>query len=146
MNSATQTVEEYLNALSSDRRTALASVRTTILNNLPKGYEEIMLYGMICYVIPLETYPKTYNGQPLMLLGLASKKNHMSLHLLCVYINKEMNEWFVKEYHNTGKKLDMGKGCVRFKKLDDLPLELIGKVVAKVPVSTFIEHYEMSRK
>lgn len=145
MQSNGQTVENYLDALPTDRRTALTAVRKTILDNLPAGYKEIMQYGMIAYVIPLEDYPKTYNGHPLALVSLASQKNYMAIHLMCIYGSKEMNQSFIKEYKATGKKLDMGKACVRFKKLEDLPLELIGKTIASAPVDAFIQQYEMAR-
>jgi hypothetical protein len=140
--STARTVVDYLDSLAPDRRRALAAVRQVILDHLPDGYEETMQYGMLSYVIPLETYPHTYNGQALSYAALASQKNYMSLYLLCVYSDKEQETWFVEAFRAAGKKLDMGKSCVRFKKLDDLPLDVIGATIARTPVNAFIEQYE----
>jgi len=145
MHSDAKTVEQYLAELPPDRREAISAVRKVILENLPKGYVEMMQYGMIGYAIPLERYPKTYNGQPLGIAALASQKHHMSVYLNNVYSDPEMEKWFADEYRTSGKKLDMGKSCVRFKKLDDLPLDLIGKAVARTPVDAYIERYEALR-
>ena len=136
-------VDEYLKELSPDRRDSISTVRNLILENLPQGYVETMQYGMISYVIPLERYPKTYNKKPLTLASLASQKNYMALYLMNVYGDGE--EEFKKNYIATGKKLDMGKSCVRFKSLDDLPLRLIGKTITRTSVAQFIERYENSR-
>ena len=136
------TVEAYLAELTPDRRAAMSEVRNLIVERLPDGYHEAMQHGMISYVIPLETYPKTYNKQPLQFAGLASQKNYMSLYLMNVYGDEDTERWFVEEYEKSGKKLDMGKSCVRFKKLDDLPMELIGDAIARTPVSVFLERYE----
>lgn len=133
-------VKEYLSELTSERRKSLSIVRKLILDNLPKGYVETMQYGMISYVIPLERFPKTYNKLPLTLASLASQKNYMALYLMSVYGDKEQQ--FRKSYIATGKKLDMGKSCVRFKSLNDLPLELIGKTIARTSVDSFIKRYE----
>ena len=143
--SKAQTVDEYLAELSPDRRETIAAVRKVILDRLPDGYEETMLYGMISYVIPLERYPVTYNKQPLEYAALASQKNYVSLYLMNVYAKKETEQWFTEEYRASGKKLDMGKSCVRFKKLDDLPIDLIGEAIARTTVAEFIELYEASR-
>ena len=104
-----------------------------------------MQYGMIWYVIPLERYPVTYSGQALGIAALASQKNYMSLYLMNVYGETETERWFVEEYNASGKKLDMGKSCVRFKKLEDLPLDLIGKAIARTSVDEFVGMYEASR-
>ena len=140
-----QTVDAYLDELDPDRRADMSKVRDTILERLPDGYQEAMQYGMISYVIPLETYPKTYNKQPLQLAGLASQKNYMSLYLMNVYGDEDTECWFVEEYEKSGKKLDMGKSCVRFKRLDDLPMKLVGDAIARTPVSVFLERYEAIR-
>ncbi len=137
-----ESVETYLDNLPQDRKEIVTSVREVIIANLPAGYEEGILYGMICYFVPLDRYPDTYNKQPLMLAGIASRKSYLSLHLVAVYGKKELNEWLVEEWSKTGKKLNMGKGCIHFKKIDDLPLELIAKTIAKVPVSEFITLFE----
>ena len=124
--SKAETVEEYLAELPEVLRTALATVRQVILDNLPEGYEDTMQYGMIGYVVPLERYPVTYNGQPLAYAALASQKNYMSVYLMNIYSDGGAAKWFVDQCKTSGKRLDMGKSCVRFKKLEDLPIELIG--------------------
>jgi hypothetical protein len=140
------TVEAYLDQLPEDRRAALSAVRAVILKNLPKGYEEAMNWGAISYQIPLERYPDTYNGQPLCYAGLASQKNHMAVYLMCAYGSNAIAMWLREEFRKAGKKLDMGKACIRFKKLDDLPLNVIGKAVKKVSPKAYIEYYETSRR
>lgn len=146
VQSKAKTVEEYLAELPTDRRQALSVVRDIIRRNLPEGYHETMQYGMISYVVPLERFPDTYNGQPLAIASLASQKGHASLYLMNVYGDKATRDWFTKEYKASGKRLDMGKSCVRFRRLDDLPLELIGKAIARTPVEAYIRHYEEARK
>lgn len=142
VTSAAPTVEDYLTSLPDDRRAAIAAVRAVVCANLPAGYQEGMGNGMIAYVIPLERYPDTYNRQPLCYVSLASQKSHMALYLMCVYGSADLRAWFEAAYRAAGKKLDMGKACLRFKKLDDLPLDLIGQVVARVPVDEYIRRYE----
>jgi uncharacterized protein YdhG (YjbR/CyaY superfamily) len=149
MQSKAKTVNQYLAELPPDRRDAINAVRKVILKNLPEGFEETMLYGMICYVVPHKLFPAGYHcdpSQPLCYAGLASQKNHMAVYLMTVYGHKDTENWFVKAYKATGKKLDMGKSCVRFKKLDDLPLDVIGQAIARVPVDKYIKAYEESRK
>lgn len=141
-----QTVDEYLKSLSEDRREALTKIRTVILENLPDGYKESFRWNMITYEIPLETYPDTYNDQPLSLASIASQKNHMAVYLIPVYSDPAMEKEFKEKYLATGKKLDMGKSCVRFKSLSDLPLDLIGETIAKFPVERMIKIYEAVRK
>ncbi len=145
VSSNAETVDDYLGQLPDDRRDAIAEVRQVILDNLPHGYVETMNWGMISYEVPLERYPDTYNGQPLMYAALASQKNHMAVYLTSVYANQVTNEWFRREYQATGRKLDMGKSCVRFKSLDQLPLDLIGRVIAGTSVDELIAIYERSR-
>jgi hypothetical protein len=145
MQSKAKTVSEYLKSLPPDRRAAIEAVRKVILKNLPKGYEETMQYGMIGYVVPHSIYPAGYHcdpKQPLPFACLASQKNYMSLYLMTVYGQKETEAWFRREFAAAGKKLNMGKSCVRFKKLEDLPLDVIGKVIARVPVNQYIEFCE----
>lgn len=146
VKSRVASVEEYISELPDERTRALKTIRNLILNNLPEGYVEIMQYGMITYVIPIERFPKTYNGLPLGYISLASQKNYMSLYLMYVYGNKEAKRIFKDRYIASGKKLDMGKSCVRFKKLEDLPLDLIGETVAATAVDDFIKMYEESRR
>lgn len=139
--SKAKTVREYLAELPPEQRQAIEAVRATILKNLPEGYEECMQYGMICYVVPLKLFPDGYlldKKTPIPYVALGAQKNHMAVYLTCVYGSEEMTRWFTAAYKKTGKRLDMGKSCVRFKKLDDLPLEVIGEAIAKVPVQTYI--------
>ena len=145
MQSNARTVEEYLRSLPEDRRAAISAVRKVILANLPKGYEECMSYGMIGYVVPHSIYPAGYHCNPKLPLpyaNLASQKNHMALYLMCCYGDKATYQWFCKAWKATGKKLDMGKSCVRFKKLEDVSLEVIGEVIARVPVKNYIARIE----
>lgn len=144
MHSDALTVPQYIASLPPDRRTAIAAVRKVIVKNLPKGYEEVM-DGMIVYVVPFSVLPKTYNNQPFPYAGLASQKNFMALYLMSVYSDPAINTWFRKAYATSGKKLNMGKSCIRFRKLDDLPLDLISKVIAKVPMKTFVANYHKAR-
>jgi uncharacterized protein YdhG (YjbR/CyaY superfamily) len=144
-SSKASTVAEYLDALPEDRRAALTAVCDVVRANLPEGYVEAMQYGMPSWVVPLDRYPETYNGQPLAIASLASQKQSMSLYLMGVYGDAALQTWFVERYRESGKKLDMGKSCVRFKRLEDLPLALIGETIAKVPVDAFLATYEASR-
>ncbi len=145
MQSKAKTVKQYLADLPDDRREALQTIRTVILKNLPKGYEEGMQYGMIGYYVPHSVYPPGYHcdpKQPLPFAGLASQKNYMSIYLMCIYGDPEHETWFRAAWAKTGRKLDMGKSCVRFKKIEDMPLSVIGEAIKRVPVKKFIEHYE----
>lgn len=139
------TPEAYLAALPPDRREAIAAVRDVILQNLPEGYAEIIQYGMIGYGVPHSIYPAGYHcnpAEPLPFASIASQKNHMALYLFCIYMNPSLQDAFREAWLATGKKLDMGKGCVRFKKLDDVPLHVIGDAVRQVPVDEFVRVYE----
>ena len=145
MQSSARTVDEYLKSLPADRRTAISAVRKVILDNLPEGYEECMSYGMIGYVVPHRIYPAGYHcdpSLPLPLANLASQKNHMALYLMCCYGDKATDQWFRKAWAAAGKKLDMGKSCVRFKKLEDVSIEVIGQLIARVPVKKYIARME----
>lgn len=139
------TVQDYLDELPDDRRESMQAVRRVVLDNLPDGYEEMMLYGMIGWAIPLEVYPETYNGHPLAYASLGNQKNYMSLYLMNVYGDQVTEEWFKERYAASGKKLNMGKSCVRFKRADDLPLDLIGEVISRTPAEDYIRYYEQSR-
>jgi hypothetical protein len=145
MRSEAATVDEYLAELPEDRRVAIATVRDEILTNLPAGYEEVMNWGMITYQVPLTTYPDTYNGKPLMYAALASQKNHMAVYLTAVYADEGTRDSFVDSYRATGKRLDMGKSCVRYRSLDDLPVELIGEAIASCDLDSFIAMNERVR-
>jgi hypothetical protein len=145
MKSSAKTVEEYLTGLPPERRVAISAVRKVILANLPKGYQECMSYGMIGYVVPHSLYPKGYHCDPKLPLpfaNLGSQKNHMALHLMTVYGDTKTEQWFRRAWEKAGKKLDMGKACVRFKRLEDVPLEVIGQVIARTPVADYIARIE----
>ncbi len=142
---AQTTVAAYLASLPEDRRQAIEAVRKVIRKNLPKGYEEGIQYGMIGYYVPHSVYPDGYHcdpRQPLPFASLASQKNHMAIYLMCIYGMPEQRAWFEKAWKATGRKLDMGKSCVRFKKLDDVALDVVGEAVRRVPVKAFVAHYE----
>jgi hypothetical protein len=144
--SSAATVEEYLEELPEERRAVVAAVREAILRGLPGGYSETMNWGMISYEVPLERYPDTYNGQPLSLAALAAQKNHYALYLMCVYGDPEMERRLRDGFQAAGKKLDMGKSCVRFRRLEDLPLDVIEEIVAATPPEAFIARYEANRR
>lgn len=153
MQSKAATVAEYLDTLPPDRRAAIKAVREVILKNLDKGYQEGMGYGMIGYSVPHSIFPSGYHcdpRQPLPFAGLASQKQHMSVYLMGLYYGDggiagessvALLKWFLDAWKKTGKKLDMGKCCIRFKKLDDLPLEVIGEAVRRLPVQACIDTY-----
>lgn len=145
MQSPAATVEEYLTSLPEERREALSAVRETILSHLGEGFEEGMQYGMIGYYVPHRLYPAGYHcspKEPLPFAALASQKNYMAVYLSCVYGSEAETTWFREAYLATGKKLDMGKSCIRFKRLADLPVELIGEAIARVSVEQFVARYE----
>lgn len=141
-----QTVEEYIEELPEYRREPIKEIRKLILDNLPDGYEETINWGMISYEIPLEKYPDTYNNQPLSYLGLAAQKNHNSLYLMPVYQDEELQEWLEEEFEKAGKKMDMGRSCLRFNMVTELPLEAIAKIVSHQTPDEFIATYEETRK
>jgi len=138
MQSDAATVPEYLASLPDDRHAALTKVRAVIRRHLPKGIVESMNWGMITYEVPLKTYPDTYNGQPLAYAALASQKNHMSVYLMGIYGDDALRQQFEDAYRATGKRMDVGKSCVRFRKLDDLPLEVIGDAVGAMTLEQFL--------
>jgi hypothetical protein len=142
------TVTEYLAALSPERRDALNEVRRGINRALPPGYEEGIQFGMISWFVPLSAYPAGYGGnprQPLPLISLASKKSYMALHMICFYGQPALLEWFKEQYAKSGKKLDMGQGCLRFKRLPDLALDVVESTVAQLPVSEYVAGYQAMR-
>ena len=143
-SSKAKTVAEYLKELTPERRKAMSAVRKLIKDNLPKGYKESMNWGMIAYEIPLSRYPDTYNKQPLGYLALASQKNFMTLYLPSVYLGGDAA--FRQAYEKTGKKLDMGKSCLHFKKVEDLALDFLAKMIASTPPEALIEKYEKVRR
>ncbi len=145
MQSKATTIEQYLSELPEERRAAIATVRHVILKNLDKDYEEGMQYGMIGYYVPHRIYPAGYHTdpkQPLPYVCLASQKEHMSLYMMPIYGEGTEESWFRNEWAKTGKKLDMGKSCIRFKHLEDLALNVIGEAIRRSPVKRHIEFYE----
>lgn len=146
MRGTAESIEEFLAALDPDRRADVERVRRTILDHLPEGFEEGFNWGMITYQVPLERYPDTYNGQPLMVAALAAQKRHLSLYLIGIYADEEARDRFEEAYRATGKRYDVGKSCVRFRTLDDLPLDLVGESIASMTVEDFIEKTEAARQ
>ncbi len=150
MLSAAATPQQYIASLPPERKKAMNELRDVILKNLPEGYEEIMSYGMIGYVVPHKIYPAGYHANPKLPLGLmniGSQKNYIILHHLGLYSSKQLLDWFNGEYVGRHKtKPDMGKGCVRFRKIDAIPLELIGELTAKLTTSEWITEYEKMLK
>jgi hypothetical protein len=145
VSSTAQSPDEYIASLSPERREAMVAVRDVIRRNLPDGFEEGMEFGMLAWYVPLERFPDTYNGHPLGLAALASQKQYMSLYLNTVYGDPQLAAWFRERFAESGKRLDMGKSCVRFRSLDDLPLDVIGETIAKVPLDRYVAHYQAAR-
>ena len=145
-NKSATTPEQYIDDLPADRREAIAKVRSVVKKNLPKGYAEFVSWGMLNYGVPLTKFANTGNGQPLCYAALAAQKNYCSLYLMSVYGDKKQEARLRDGFKAAGKKLDMGKSCLRFKKVDDLVPEAIGKLIAKMPPDAYIEHFEASRK
>ena len=138
--------EDYINQVPEERKNALEKLRATINTNLPDGFEEGMQYGMIGYFVPHATYPNGYHcnpKEPLPFMSFASQKNSVNFYHLGIYANKELLDWFVSEYpKHCKRKLDMGKSCIRFKKIEEIPFELIGELVRKISVNEWINTYE----
>jgi uncharacterized protein YdhG (YjbR/CyaY superfamily) len=139
MQSDAKNVDDYIASLPPERQVAIQEVRKVILENLPEGYKEMMDWGVICYGVPLEVYPDTYNKKPLSYVALASQKNHMAVYLMTIYTSEEKAKQFEREYRATGKRYDVGKSCVRFRKLEDLPLPLIAAEVRSIEMNDYIE-------
>jgi len=145
MQSKATTVGQYLASLPEDRRAAISAVRDVILENLDKNYEEGIQYGMLGYYVPHKVFPAGYHvdpKQPLPFVALASQKNHMAVYLMGVYGQPKQEQWFRAAWAKTGKKLDMGKSCVRFKKLEDVALDVLGEAIRRAPAKAYIAHYE----
>ena len=146
MPSATATTpEDYIEALPDERREAVRAVAEVIRRNLPSGYREGMSYGMIGWYVPLETFPDTYNGQPLGLAGLASQKQYISLYLNNVYADRETERWFRDRWAASGKPLNMGKSCVRFRRVEDVPLDVIGEAIARTGLDAYVRQHREAR-
>jgi Domain of unknown function (DU1801) len=145
MQSKAATVSRYLAELPPDRRAAIRAVRDVVRANLDRDYEEGMQYGMIGWYVPHRVFPAGYHcdpRQPLPFAGLASQKNHMALYLMSVYGEASQERWLRDAFRKAGRRLDMGKCCIRFKKLEDLPLEVIGEAIRRVPAKRYVEHYQ----
>ena len=146
VQSRARTVTGYLASLPKDRRDVVAALRALIRRNLPKGYREVMNWGAITYEVPLRRYPETYNGKPLAYASLAAQKNYFALYLLGAYQDPAQARKLEAAFREEGKKLDMGKSCIRFQSLDDLALDAVAEVIAATPVDTFLARYEASRR
>ena len=150
MQSKAKSIKEYLEEVPEERKQAFIKLRDTIITNLPEGFKEEMSYGMIGYVVPHSIYPDGYHCSPelpLPFASIASQKNFIALYHMGIYANKEVLDWFLAEYPKHSKlKLDMGKSCIRFKKPEQIPLELIGQLMGKISVADYIADYEASLK
>ena len=135
-----------MRALPEHRREMIRALRRVILGNLPSGYVERFAQGRFIYEIPLKTYPQTYNGRPLCLAMLAVQRDFVSLYLMAVYGNQALARRFREAYERSGKTLRMGKSCVRFRNLDDIPFDVVGAAIGAVPVARFIQIYEGARR
>lgn len=141
-----QTVSEYVASLPAERQPVIRKMRTFVKKHLPKGYQEQIGWGAITYAVPLKVLPDTYNGEPLCYAALAAQKNFYTLYLMGVYGNPARKQWMAEEFKKRGKKFDMGKSCLHFKTLDDLPLDVVGDVIASTPMDAYVAHYRESRK
>jgi hypothetical protein len=149
MQSKAQNPEQYIAELPAERQVAISHIRAQILDNLPLGYAETMQYGMLSYVVPHSLYPAGYHCKPtdaLPFISLASQKNYVSLYHMGLYTDSELTHWFTNEYAKTGYKLDLGKGCIRFKNLDKIPYQLIGQLCSKITPQQWIDIYEKNIK
>lgn len=150
MKSNANTPQEYIDTLPIERKVVIQTIRKEILNNLPKGFTECMSYGMLAFVVPHAIYPNGYHcnpQEPLPFINLASQKNHVSIYHMGLYTNSELLDWFAEEYpKHTSSKLDMGKCCIRFKKMDNIPYKLIGLLCTKWTPQEWIKQYEMLYK
>jgi uncharacterized protein YdhG (YjbR/CyaY superfamily) len=150
MLSKALTIPDYLNELPQERREVMEKLRETILQNISNGFVEEMNYGMIGYVVPHLIYPEGYHCNPklpLPFINIASQKNFIALYHMGIYANPELLEWFVTEFpKHSNTKLDVGKSCIRFKKLDQIPFDLIADLVQKMTVQNWIDCYEIQFK
>jgi uncharacterized protein YdhG (YjbR/CyaY superfamily) len=136
------TAADYLAQLPEDRRAVVSAVRKLVKRHLPKGYEEHAAWGMLTYSVPLARSGPTYNGQPLCYAGIAAQKNHYALYLMGAYMDPALTKRLQDAFKAAGKKLDMGKSCLRFKSLDAIPLDALGDVIAAVPMDEFVARYQ----
>ncbi|MDD3423670.1 DUF1801 domain-containing protein [Sphaerochaeta sp.] len=145
MTTVATTVQDYLASLTPEQRSVIEPVRSLILSHLPSGLVETINWGMFSYEVPLALYPNTYNKKPLSYVGLAVQKQYYSLYLMPAYMDQNVYQTLMAAFESAGKKLSMGKSCIRFKKVEDLPLEVIGSIIASHTVSSFISAYETAR-
>jgi len=149
MRSVATTPDKYIASLPQERRGIISEIRSTINKNLPKGFDEAMPYGMIGWVVPHSIYPPGYHvdpSKPLMMIALASQKNHIAIYHMGLYPGTKLHEWFVGEWpKHTSKKLDLGKSCLRFKKAEDIPLGLIGDLASRLTPKQWVDAYEQMR-
>lgn len=150
MQSSVLTVEDYLNEIPEERKEVFQKLRDIIRNNISEGFVEQMSYGMIGYIVPHSTYPSGYHCNPklpLPFLNIASQKNFIAIYHMGIYVNPQLMDWFVTEFpKHSNQKLDVGKSCIRFKKLDQIPFDLIAELVGKMTVEDWIECYETQIK
>lgn len=146
MSSDALTVDNYLKGLPEDRRAMVDTIRSAVLRGLPDGFEETIQYGMISYVVPLGRYPVTYNKQPLAIISIGNQKNYVSLYLMSHYGDPAAEAWLKDAFQEAGKRLDMGKSCLRFRKPTDIPADVIAQAAGRLSVEQFIAMYESSRK
>jgi hypothetical protein len=141
-----KTVSEYVAALPEDRRATVSKLRAFVKKHVPKGYKEQIGWGAITYAVPLKVLPDTYNGEPLCYAAIAAQKNYYTLYLMSAYGDPKQVKWMAGEFKKRGKKLDMGKSCLRFSSLDDLPLDVVGEVLASTPMDAYVARYRETRK
>lgn len=146
VQSAASTVAQYLASLPPERRAVMTKVRAAVKRAMPKGYQESMGYGMICWTVPLSVLPETYNGEPLCYAALAAQKNHTALYLMGPYGDPTLLAELKAGYKAAGLKLDMGKSCLRFKSLDDIALDVVGRAISRVPMATYVAMYQKTRR
>jgi Domain of unknown function (DU1801) len=150
MQSTATTPAQYISELPEDRRVAMEKLRKVVSDNIPSGFKEVIEYGMLSYCVPHEIYPNGYHcnpKDPLPFFAMASQKNSINIYHMMVYADKELHDWFVEEFPKHSKaRLDMGKSCIRFKKLEDIPYALLGELLTKVTVEQWIERYESNFK
>ena len=141
-----KTVTEYISALPADRQAVVKQLRSFVKKHLPKGYTEQIGWGAITYAVPLKVLPDTYNGEPLCYAAIAAQKQHYSLYLMSAYGDPKQMQWLAGEFKRRGKKLDMGKSCLRFTSLDDIPLDAVAEIVSSTPMDEYVARYREIRK
>jgi hypothetical protein len=139
------TLAQYLDGLPPARRAAVSAARAFIQQHLPPGYEEMMSAGMIAWAVPLSRLPKTYNGQPLWYIAVGAQKHYNAMYLMCAYGSQKLTDLLKASFKQAGKKLDMGKSCLRFQTLDDLELDSVGQVIASTPMEKYVEMYQAAK-